>query len=192
MKRALLLLGVVGLTAALGGGCASLFSSGAKATVSTWNNFDEARAAFERIDPGKTTVTQLRALGFDPYSQPSVRILTYLDIVQHFIPNNSITLEDLPPPVRDCIRAQEMASAYHVDITVTRSQRHGNLFLDIFSFRRRTRETGWNFKALILINHDVVVYKLWSGQPHLESAEDRKRPLGPLQEIDATIRVPVF
>ena len=51
---------------------------------------------------------------------------------------------------------------------------------------------GWNFKALILLNHDKVLYKLWSGQPNLDRTEQKKKPLGPLQEIDATARALVM
>jgi hypothetical protein len=75
-----------------------------------------------------------------------------------------------------------------LDLTVVTSQRYGNLALDMLAFNRKTHETGWNFKALILLNHDKVLYKLWSGQPNLDRYEQKKKPLGPLQELDATAR----
>ncbi|MEW6306231.1 MAG: hypothetical protein AB1705_22420 [Verrucomicrobiota bacterium] len=170
-------------------GCSSLFTSGRSTVKSPWNNFAEAKAAFDKIEPGKTKKLELQEIGFDPYTNPNVRILTYLDIMNRFLPNNSMRLEDLPPAVRDCLKAQERSQAYELDINVTRSQRYGNLFLDMFAFNRKTRETGWNFKALVLFNDGMVVYKLWSGQPNLERYEQKKKPLGPLQELDGSVGI---
>ncbi|HKI71704.1 MAG TPA: hypothetical protein VKA81_04950, partial [Verrucomicrobiae bacterium] len=96
----------------------------------------------------------------------------------------------LPRPVCDCLEAKDNCQAYEVDLTVTQSKRYGNLFLDMLAFNRKTRETGWNFNALIVLNHDKVVYKLWSGEPNLERFETKKKPLGPLQELDGAVRPP--
>jgi len=76
-------------------------------------------------------------------------------------------------------------------LTVTQSKRYGNLFLDIFGYLRKTREPGWNFKALIVLNRGTVVYKLWSGEPQQERYEKKKKPLGPLQELDGVFRPPM-
>src|SRR5439155_5429581 len=84
--------------------------------------------------------------GFDPFSHANVRILTYLDVISRFLPNNSIQKTDLPEPVRACLEAKDSCQAFELDLTVTQSKRYGNLFLDIFAFHRKTRETGWNFK----------------------------------------------
>ena len=86
--------------------------------------------------------------------------------------------------------AKDNCQAYELDLTVTRSKRYGNLFLDTFAFNRKTRETGWNFKALVVLNCGKAVYRLWSGEPNLERYETMKKPLGPLQELDGTIHVP--
>jgi hypothetical protein len=166
-------------------GCGSLHTSGRTTTKSPWPDFAAAKTAFDRIEPGRTTLAELRALGFDPYTNPNVRILNYLDIQNRFLPNPSIRVGDLPPPVRQSLDAQEQSVAYELDLTVTSSQRYGNLFLDVLAFNRKTHETGWNFKALVLLNHDTVLYKLWSGQPHVDRHEQKKKPLGPFQEINA-------
>src|SRR6266496_1980153 len=171
-------------------GCRSLFSSGSNTVKSPWKDFAEAKAAFDQIIPGQTTTNELERLGFNPFSSPNVRILTYLDVIGRFLPNNSIQKTDLPESVRDCLEAKDSCQAYELDLTVTRSKRYGNLFLDIFAFNRKTRETGWNFKALIVLNRGTVVYKLWSGEPRLERYETKKRPLVPLQELESTIHIP--
>lgn len=168
-------------------GCTSMFTSGKNSVKSSWNSFDETKIAFDQIQPGNTVKDELTCLGFDPYYDPNVRILTYLDIMNRFLPNNSVQLKDLPLPVQQCLAAQDKAQAYELEINDSNSKRYGNLFLDVFAFNRKTRETGWNFKALILLNDDVVVYKLWSGQPMVERYDQKKKPLGPLQEMEGSI-----
>lgn len=173
--------------ALLQAGCASMFTSGKNTVKSSWNSFDETKAAFDQIKPGDTTRDELTCIGFDPYADSNVRILTYLDIMNRFLPNNAVQLKDLPASVQECLLAQDKAQAYELEITNVNSKRYGNLFLDIFAFNRKTRETGWNFKALILLNEDTVVYKLWSGQPMIERYDQKKKPLGPLQEMEGSI-----
>lgn len=184
----LITLHLCALAMLLTAGCASMHSSGNSVAKSPWPDFAAAKSAFDRITPGETTIAELRTLGFDPYTNPNVRILNYLDIQNRFLPNQSIRMADLPAPVRHSIDAQEASVAYELDLTVVNSQRFGNLALDMLAFNRKTHETGWNFKALILLNHDKVLYKLWSGQPNMDRVEQKKKPLGPLQELDITAR----
>ena len=123
-------------------------------------------------------------MGFDPHQTPNVKILTYLDIIQRFIPNASITLNDLQEDVRACIESKDCCHAYELDLEMTDSKRYGNLVLDMFGFNRKTKTTGWTFKALIIVKDDVVAYKLRSGEPNVDKLEKKTKPLGPLQEID--------
>src|SRR4030095_11650974 len=83
-------------------GCKSLFSSSSQRTRTTWQNFEQAQSAYDRVVPHKTTISELKTMGFDPHQTPNVKILTYLDIIQRFIPNASITLNDLQEDVRAC------------------------------------------------------------------------------------------
>ena len=120
-------------------GCRSLHPSGSTAVKSPWNSFEEAQGAFDRIASGQTTTNELECLGFGPFSNPNVKILTYLDVISRFLPNNSIQKADLPESVRGCLEAKNDCQAYELDLTVTQSKRYGNLFLDIFGFLRKTR-----------------------------------------------------
>ncbi len=191
MKRILFLLGAL---AALfyTTGCASMHASGKTTTISPWTNFVSAKAAFDSIAPDRTTVGELHELGFNPYLNPNVRILNYLDIQGRFLPNQSVRMEDLPGPVRQSLSAQDKSVAYELELSVVNSQRYGNLCLDVFAFNRKTKETGWNFKALFLLSDGKVVYKLWSGQPNVDRFDQKKRPLGPFQEINAAASISVL
>jgi hypothetical protein len=165
-------------------GCKSLFSSTSTKTRTNWKSYDEAESAYDKIIPHKTTVDELKGLGFDPHTTSNIRILTYLDLIQRFIPNASITLNDLQPDVRACIESKDCCHAYEMDLEMTDAKRYGNLALDIFGFNRKTKTTGWTFKALIIVKDDVVAYKLRSGLPNVDRLDKKTKPLGPFQELE--------
>lgn len=168
-------------------GCKSLFPSSASTVESRWQNYAAVDSAFEKIVPYQTDTNALKSLGFYPTVTPNVKILTYVDIIQIFIPNPGVRRKDLPAAVLDCIAAREQSWAYSVNLQNVNTRRHGSLFLDVFGFKRQTHVEGWSFKGLILIKKGVVVYKLASGEPRISRDEKQVKPLGPLQEIDGTI-----
>lgn len=168
-------------------GCNSLLPSRSASAESRWASYEQAQKSFERIVPYHTTTNDLALLGFYPSVSPNVKILTYVDLVPIFMPNPGIQKKDLPPAVNECLDAREEGFAYFVDLQNTHSQRYGNLFLDVFGFKRKTHETGWQFKGLILIKNGVVVYKLSSGEPRISRDEKQVKPLGPLQELDSIL-----
>ncbi len=165
-------------------GCKSLFSSSRSTTESRWTNYAEVEVSFQKIKPDCTGVNELQAFGFHPSVSPNVKILTYVDIIKIFMPSAGIQKADLPEAVRGCIDAHERSHAYLVELQDIRAVRHGNLFLDILGFKRRTHESGWRFHGLILVKDDIVVYKISSGEPQVSREERRDKPLGPLQELD--------
>ena len=165
-------------------GCAFLLPKSQAFTKSCWSSYEEAQAAFNRILPNETQINQLSSLGFAPKTNPNVKVLTYLDVVQRFIPNPSITLDHLDSAVRNCIEARERAQALEVELSNIKTKRYGNALLDLLGFVRKTHETGWRFKGLVLILDGRVAYKLASGEPNVDRYEKKIRPLGPLQEID--------
>lgn len=163
-------------------GCGSSLPKGEAKTQSPWQTFDEAKAAYDSIELQETTTDDLQELGFDPYSTPNVKILSYLDIIEVFSPNDSVKPADLPPSVLACIKAREQCLAYQATPSVSSSVRVGNVFLDLLKFKRERIRTGWSFNALVVINQGVVVYKIWSGVPSIDEMESHKNPLGPIQD----------
>jgi hypothetical protein len=160
-------------------GCSSLLPSTKQTIHSPWNSFEEAKAAYERIVPRTTTHKEIHELGFDPFTTPNIRILTYLDNMNRFLPNPSIRLEDLDKGIVSCIEAKASCKGYEINPQFLKSERYGNVLLDLLNFRRKTKDSGWRFEALI-----VLVYKLWGGNPVIDQTRDEKRPLGPLQGSD--------
>ncbi|MBI5409703.1 MAG: hypothetical protein HZA14_10095 [Nitrospirae bacterium] len=169
--------------------CSSLLPSVKETTPSNyWKNFDEAKEAFEKIIPHVTTVRELHSLGFDPFSSPNVKIMTYLDVIQRSMANTTIKKEDLDEGIQKCISAKAGCSAYEIHLRSSFTKRYGNVFLDLFNFKRLSKESGWEFQAFIIIVEDTVVYKLWGGRPIIDESREVKNPLGPLQDPSDIIK----
>lgn len=176
------LLAVVGALALTG--CNCLLPKTETTTRSQFTNYAQVSAAFDAIVPYETRTTDLKELGLEPSVSPNVKLLTYVQVMQFFMPNPSITKDDLSPAVRECVEAKENGHAYLVELSDIRTKRYGNAFLDIFGFKRRTLETGWRFSGVILATNGMVVYKLTSGEPSIVNYRKTVKPLGPLQELD--------
>ncbi|MDH3871451.1 MAG: hypothetical protein OEU44_04485 [Gammaproteobacteria bacterium] len=170
------------------GACSSSLPRVEKKVGSIWGSFEEAKTAYDLIIPGQTTREELQRIGFNPYTSPNISILNYLNIANRFMPNDSITLDDLDPAVRSCIQARQACQAYAAKPSLIISQRTGNVVSDTLNFHRNVIETGWTFDALILLQDDSVVYKLWGGTPMLDEVTDHKNPLGPLQDTGGMAR----
>jgi len=173
-------------------GCSNALPRTEDITRSRWNSFDEAMADYEKIAPYVTTVEELKELGYDPYTQPNIRILSYLDIIQRFMPNQSITLDDLDPGLSFCIQSRNLCQAYEARPQKAKTKRVGNVFMDLLTFKRRTIASGWSFNALIVLSDGIVVYKVWSGDPIISGDKLRKNPLGPLQGVSGDTLIDVF
>lgn len=155
--------------------------------ISRWNSYNDVLATFNQVVPGQTTTNDLQCLGFDPGVSPNVHILNYIDVINRFMPNPSITKADLPDPVRQSIERKDGTVAYELDLSNIKTKRSGNLFLDMTNFKRVTHTTGWRFKGLLLIEGNRVVYKIASGDPSVDNYDKKVKPLGPFQEIEGVV-----
>lgn len=164
-------------------GCSSWLPSAKRDTITTWNSYDEARITFNTIVPYKTTVADLNQIGYDPFGTPNITLLTYIELLHRFLPNNSITKLDLDEGVQDCLAAKDACTAYELALKKSHEERFGNVLMDLFGFRRKTKVSGWEFNAFIILKGDLVVYKLSGGKPNIDELIDEKRPLGPLQDL---------
>lgn len=164
-------------------GCANMLPSAQQHIESRWQSYEEAREAFDAIQSGNTSKAQLQEMGFDPYKVPNIKLLNYLELMRIFLPNDSIRLADLHPDIQGCLKARKDCVGYEVTLGNNNRKRFGNLFLDLFNFRRQTRSSGWQFRGLIVLQKDQVIYKVESGQPNTLEFEDKRNPLGPIQDI---------
>jgi hypothetical protein len=177
------------LVATLAAGCASLLPKAKTETAAPFKTFEEGKRTYDSIEPGRTTLEELKLLGFDPYVNPNVMVLNYSDVLSKYAPN-AVREEYLEPGIRECLKTQSRCSAYSIEHRQVRRDRVGNLFLDIINYERRTEITGWRFGAVVVVVGDRVVHKAWSGVPAISEVEESLNPLGPLQER-ATALVPL-
>jgi hypothetical protein len=169
-------------------GCASLLPSSKITIQSPWKDFDGAKLAYEKIAPGVTTVDDLRKLGFDPFLLPNIRVMNVTEVINLFLPNPSIRIEDLDPGIQKCILSKDRCTAYQIQPGITNVNRIGNFWLDLFTFKRHSVNTGWEFRGLITIVDDLVTYKdPPGGRPLIHTEQVDIKPLGPAQEIGAAI-----
>jgi hypothetical protein len=165
-------------------GCADLLPQQQVTMETGWKTFDEARAAVERLEPHRTTTSDLVAAGFDPRTNPNVELLNYSEILRRFpLPANVARID---AGLRECMEAGKACVGYAVDIKQERKERVGPFLLDLLSFRRETKSTGWTFNALVLLVDDQVVYALYGGKPVISQTDKTVEPLGPLQDWDGS------
>ena len=161
--------------------CSSLLPKSDSGVKDRWDSFESARATFEQIVPYQTSAEEMVQMGYDPFSNSIVTILTYADVIRRLIPPTTIDSMKLNRGIVECVSAQEQCQVYEIDLKQLHRKRTGNFWLDFMNFRRKTEVSGWRFNALVLLNNDLVIYKLWSGQPVIFEVEDAVNPLGPLQ-----------
>jgi hypothetical protein len=159
------------------------------ATGNGWQKYQDAEQTFDRITPGKTTVAELRELNIDPTLNPSVTLLQHWQVMQRFIPNALVTLDDLDAGVRDCVVAKGQCRAYEVNHVASQTTRNGNAALDLLKLYRETHTAGWRFNGLILMKDGVVLYKLTAGQPRIHQVEEKQDMLGPLQALASKLKL---
>jgi hypothetical protein len=176
-------------------GCARLLPSTTIITKSPWQNFDGAKATYEKIQPGTTNVNDLKKLGFDPFLVPNIKILNVTEVINVFLPNPSIKKEDLDPGIQKCIDSKDRCTAYQITPSTIYVKRVGNFWLDLFTFKRHTVNSGWEFKGLITLVDNVVTYRdPPGGRPLINTDQVDVKPLGPIQEVGSVIiaEIPVL
>jgi hypothetical protein len=166
-------------------GCGSLLPVAKSRTESPWRTFNQAKTTLDKVVPYQSSRDDLHTLSLDPFYNNNIEILTYLDLVELFMPNSSFRKEDLVEGVKNCLDAQEKCSGYRIAISNMESRRFGNVFLDLFNFKRKSHRTGWTFKALLILQDDLVIYKISGGKPKIDEYMYKRNPLGPLQESEA-------
>jgi hypothetical protein len=169
-------------------GCTSLLPS-TKITVNApWDDFNSVKLAYEKITPGSTTKQELQKLGFDPYSVPNIRIMAVTEIISVFLPNPTIRIHDLDQGIQNCIESKDRCTAYQISPSMLKANRIGNFWLDLFTFKRHTINSGWEFRGLITIVDNVVTYKdPPGGRPLIHTEQLDIKPLGPLQEVGGMV-----
>ncbi len=174
--RVLILVTALGLA-----GCTALLPSSSAVSPSSFDSFEAAQAALEKTIPYKTTLEELKALGFDPQASANVTVIPYPEIISRLAPYSGVALDALDPGVRDCILAQTQCKAYLYRFGRTDRQRDGNFLLDFFSISRHVQVRGWRFEGLVVVREGIVLFRNSAGEARLDATERTINPLGPFQ-----------
>jgi len=170
-------------------GCASLLPRGHSEETSPFRSFEAARDALERVEPYRTTVEEMKALGFDTHASTNVREIPFPQLVSHLVQTPFLPLADLDPGIQECIAVRHRCRAYQFHFSRIARQRTGAFALDILNFKRITQTSGWRFEGTVLVRDDnIVLFRNHGGEPKLESTEVEGNPLGPLQSLDGLLK----
>jgi len=175
--------GACGMVIALTGCGGILLPSQSEIGETSFESYSAVRQAFDRIALRQSSVSDLSTLGFDAQHTPNVAVLSYLDIVERFMPNSSMAFDKLDPAVQDCIMARSTCEGFVFKVEHHEFQRSGSLFLDLFGFEHLTTETGWTAQVLVLVQDGHVTHKLLSGEPNVRIVREDTQPLGPMQNL---------
>jgi hypothetical protein len=151
-----------------------------------FESYDQVVEAFEQIVPGMTRAEDLTNLGFDARDS-NVDVLSYLGIEERFLPAAGVRWEHLNPAVQACIRAELYCTGYVFHPTRATSKRLGGTISDLLGFRRTTRSQRWSADIILLVMNGRVVHKVFSGNPRIENWDDKRQPLGPLQDLGGAL-----
>jgi len=175
------------MTTVIFSGCAALLPHSSSVTNSPWKSYKEVVDAYNTVVPNKSTVTDIKKLGFNIYSTPNLKILSFVDIA---VATSTLKRKEMGSGIGTCLKVRDLCSGYIFEPQVAKSDRFGNFWLDILNFRRKTKESGWKFKATFLIVDSVIVEKFWYGEPLINLDKTVVNPLGPFQEIGNIISTP--
>ena len=162
-------------------GCANLLPRGDSERPSGFDSFEAAAQAFDAVVPYRTTVEQLRALGFDLQASPNVTLIQYPQLTGRLAPDRGVPFEAIDPGIRDCIVARLACQAYEFHLGRERSRREGGFVSDFLNFRRTTHVTGWRFEGLLAVRDGVVLFRSHGGERQTDRTDRQVNPLGPLQ-----------
>jgi hypothetical protein len=168
--------------------CASLLPKANIDSQAPWRTYAEAEALYEKIIPSQTRAADLKSVKIDA-GTPNVTLLNHVDLLRRFSTSSAIGAETLDEKLRTCLAARHRCTAFELEETHTERKRIGNFWLDFFNFQKQVDVSGWRFNALIVMQDDLVVYKLWTGKPNIHELENERNPLGPLQGVgDSLVR----
>ncbi len=149
----------------------------------TFKNYHSVEVAYQQVMPGATRASDLGPIGFDSSDSPNVEVLSYLGVIERFMPRDSIKFDALDPAVQSCIEARDRCTAYVFRPERLHQERTGNWFLDLMGFERTTVSYGWSAEVMLLIQDGRVAYKVMAGHPNIQNFQDKVQPLGPLQDL---------
>ena len=162
-------------------GCAQLLPRSDSEVTSGFETFEAAATAFDRIISHRTTVDEMKALGFDTHASSNLTLIPYPQLTARLSPDPGVPFEALDDGIRECILARQACQAYEFHLSREVTHREGSFLLDFLNFRRNVRVTGWRFDGLVAVRDGVVLFRSYAGEPRNDRIDRQVNPLGPVQ-----------
>ncbi len=126
--------------------------------------FKDLAAAYQRVQPGQTRASQLARIGFDPGSA-NAQALSYLSVIERFMPRDSVRFDRLDAALQDCIEARD-----HCTALVFRPMGHSHApvrseVLSAFGLGAAAAGAENVPEVTLLVRDGRVAFKMISGMP---------------------------
>ena len=96
----------------VGCGGLGLLPSESEMKNTSFKSYQDVEAAYAQITPGRTKPNDLLLVGFDANDSPNMEVLSYLGVIERFIPRDSIRFDNLDPIVQQCIEARDRCTGF--------------------------------------------------------------------------------
>src|SRR5476651_244681 len=164
LRYATTIAGIIAVLALVGCGVLTLLPRQNDPVPTRLVTMRDLAAAYGRVRPGLTRASQLARLGFDPASG-SAQALSYLGVMERFMPRDSIRFDRLDETVRDCIAARDHCTAL-VFRPLQRSYAPGrNVILSAFGLGAAAAGIDQPPEVTLLVRDGRVAFKMISGMP---------------------------
>src|ERR1043166_7960932 len=152
--------GIIALSL-VGCGTLSLLPQQSDNSGTHFANFAQLESAYDKISTG-TPASQLREAGFDS-ATGGAEVLSYLGILEHFMPTDSRKFDALAQPVKDCIAARNRCTAVVFRPVGLKPAPTGNMVLDMLGLARNAVDHGASAAVTLFLQDGRVAYKMISG-----------------------------
>ena len=144
--------------AVVGFGIASLLPRQQDANDHGIRSLKELADAYARVKPGATRASQLARLGFDT-STPNVEVLSYLGVLERFMPHDTTGFDRLDVAIQDCIEARDRCTALVFKPSETHVREAGMLSM----FDVGSAKAADEAEVTLLVQDGRVAYKTIRG-----------------------------
>lgn len=116
------------------------------------------KKAYRSIKPGTTLASDLSGLGFDAARGDNVQVLSYLGVIERFMPRDSLHFDKLAPAVQACIDARNRCTGYVFRTGEAPESRDAEATGGFVTSSRAAAAT-WSQDVVLLVQDGRVAYK---------------------------------
>jgi len=142
-------------------GCGTMTRQESITPKITWSSPEEMVANYHLVVEGKTTLSELKKLGFDYSKVSNAKTIENPSKIRKVIANEKIPIGYLTEPELACLNAMEKRAALDFEIKITSEKSEGGIVSENLGFKKKRRETGQTVHAWFCYDSEseIVLYK---------------------------------